>query len=367
MDRLVATYLVRAEAGSIEARARAIAVEQSVEMPVEAIDDDAVLEGIVGRVEDIADRGDGVFAVRIGLAAATVGGDAGQLLNMAFGNTSLHEDVVLADLDLPASVAARFGGPRHGIAGLRARIGATSRALTCAALKPQGMATARLAQLAERFAHGGIDYLKDDHGLADQAYSPFAARVGACAEAVRRAAASTGHDTRYIPSLSGSLADLRRQARQSRGAGIDTVMVAPMLAGWSNVQALGREFPDLAFVAHPTLGGAARIAPDLLIGRLFPLIGADAVIFPTHGGRFGYSATICRRLAENARRPAHGQRPSLPVPAGGMTLARVPEMLDFYGAEAMLLIGGSLLAARERLTAETAAFVRAVAWHRYSS
>ncbi|MEO9190427.1 MAG: RuBisCO large subunit C-terminal-like domain-containing protein [Acetobacteraceae bacterium] len=357
MDRLIATYLVRAGAGSIEARARAIAVEQSVEMPLEAIDDAVILETIVGRVEDITDRGNGVFAVRIGLAPATVGADAGQLLNMAFGNTSLHEDVVLSDLDLPAALAARFGGPRHGIAGLRARAGVPARALTCAALKPQGLPPARLAELAGRFARGGIDYLKDDHGLTDQDYAPFAARVAACAEAMR------GHRTRYIPSLSGSLDDLRRQARQASDAGVDSVMVAPMLAGWSNVMALGRDFPDLAFLAHPTMGGY-RIAPELLIGRLFPLIGADAVVFPTHGGRFGYSATTCRRLADNAR-DSHGKRPCLPVPAGGMTLARVPEMLDFYGLDIMLLIGGSLLAARELLTEETAAFVKAVAQHRY--
>ena len=48
-----------------------------------------------------------------------------------------------------------------------------------------------------------------------------------------------------------------------------------------------------------------------------------------------------------------------------MTLERVPEMLDFYGPDAMLLIGGSLLAARERLTEETAAFTHAVAQHSY--
>jgi ribulose-bisphosphate carboxylase large chain len=365
MARLIATYLVRAETAGIEARARAIAVEQSVEMPLEAIDDADIRERIVGRVEDIADRGGGIFAVRIGLAEATVGADAGQLLNMTFGNTSLHEDVVLADLELPAALAARFGGPRHGIAGLRARVGAEGRALTGSALKPQGLPPERLADLAARFARGGIDYVKDDHGLADQVDAPFAARVAACADAVRRAADVTGQRTRYIPSLSGSLDDLRRQAGQARAAGIDTVMLAPMLAGWSNVQALGREFPDLAFIAHPTLAGAARIAPALLIGRLLPLIGADAVIFPAHGGRFGYSAATCRHLADNARHPRHGQRPSLPVPAGGMTLARVPELLDFYGPDAMLLVGGSLLLARDRLTAETAAFVQAVARHRY--
>jgi ribulose-bisphosphate carboxylase large chain len=48
-----------------------------------------------------------------------------------------------------------------------------------------------------------------------------------------------------------------------------------------------------------------------------------------------------------------------------MTPARVPEMLAFYGADTMLLIGGALLSAREKLTAETAAFVAAVKDYAY--
>ena len=114
------------------------------------------------------------------------------------------------------------------------------------------------------------------------------------------------------------------------------MLVAPLLAGLANIQALGREFPDLALLAHPTMGGAARIAPEVLIGQVFPLVGADAVIFPNYGGRFGYSETRCRAIAEAARGVG-----ALPVPAGGMTLARVPELLGFYGADVMLLIGGS--------------------------
>jgi len=48
-----------------------------------------------------------------------------------------------------------------------------------------------------------------------------------------------------------------------------------------------------------------------------------------------------------------------------MTLARVGELLDFYGPDAMLLIGGNLLMARDDLTRETTAFTRAVAGHTY--
>jgi len=360
-SRLEAIFHVRADAASIEGRAQAIAVEQSVEMPLAAIEDSHVLSDIVGRVEGIEDLCDGSFAVRIGLAVATIGDDAGQLLNMLFGNTSLHADVVLHDVTLPPALLASFGGPRHGMAGLRRRVGAMGRALTCSALKPQGMSAAQLGDLFARFARGGLDYIKDDHGLADQAYSPFAERVAACARASRMVAAETGHATRYIPSLSGDLNRMRRHISLARDEGIDTVMLAPMIAGVANLQALVTEFSDVSFVAHPALGGASRIAPELLIGKLFSLFGADAVVFPTYGGRFGYTPESCRRLAENAR-----AQNALPIPAGGMTLARVPEILDFYGPDTMLLIGGSLLEAKENLTSETAAFTRAVARHAYA-
>jgi ribulose-bisphosphate carboxylase large chain len=53
----------------------------------------------------------------------------------------------------------------------------------------------------------------------------------------------------------------------------------------------------------------------------------------------------------------------VPVPAGGMTTERAPEMLDFYGPDTILLIGGNLLAAGERLTEKTAEFVSIVKSH----
>jgi ribulose-bisphosphate carboxylase large chain len=231
-------------------------------------------------------------------------------------------------------------------------MGVERRAFTGSALKPQGLSPERLANLAERFARGGLDFIKDDHGLADQTYSPFAARVPLIAAAVAR----SGPTTRYIPSLTGDLDALRAQASIARDNGLDCMMVAPMIAGFAAVRALVRDFPEATFFAHPAMGGAARIAPELLIGKLFPALGCGAVIFPTYGGRFGYSPATCRDIAASAR-------PALPVPAGGIVLHRVPELLDFYGPDTMLLIGGNLLLARDRITEESAAFAAAVARH----
>jgi len=355
-----ATYHVRGDAQSIADRARAIAVEQSVEMPLDAIDDAYVNAEIVGRVLDLRDLGNGTFAVRIALAAATIGNDAGQLINMLFGNTSIHDDVILHDVELADELVRGFGGPRHGLEALRQRVGARRRALTCSALKPQGLPAEKLAALALRFAQGGIDYIKDDHGLADQAYSPFAARAEAITAALRRHGAAT----RYVPSLSGDLDTMRTQIAVAKAAEIDTVMVAPMIAGLANVHRLMREHPGMAFLAHPSLAGS-RMAPPLLFGKLFRMLGADAVVYPNYGGRFGYSPETCRAIARTALADWHDLKPSVPVPAGGMTLDRVREMLDFYGADIMLLIGGSLLAARGKLVAETAAFVDAVKAYPY--
>lgn len=364
-SRLIAIYHVRSDARSVTARAQAIAVEQSVEMPLSAIEDRHILDAIVGKVEDISEISPGLFAVRIGLAAATAGHDAGQLINMLFGNTSLQDDALLYDAEFPHSLARHCGGPNVGLSGLRARAGAAGRAMTCSALKPQGLSPAKLAELAARFARGGIDYVKDDHGLADQDYSPFATRLETIADALRAAERETGRRTRYVPSLTGDLDALRAQAAAAQRAGIDAVMVQPMICGLANFVKLALENPGLAFFAHPALAGAARIDPALLFGKIFRMLGADAVIFPNHGGRFGYSPGTCRRIAQTALAPWHEFKAAIPVPAGGMTADRVDEMLDFYGSDVMLLIGGALLDARERLTEETAAFAEKVKGHRY--
>jgi ribulose-bisphosphate carboxylase large chain len=362
---LHATFQVRSTAQLIAARARAVAIEQSVEMPVSAIDDERVLAEIVGEVEAIDEIGSELFEVRIALAAESVSRDPGQLLNVLFGNSSLHEDVVLHNVELPHELAMIFGGPQHGVAAIRARVGAGVRALTCSALKPQGLVPSKLAELACRLAQGGIDYIKDDHALADQAYAPFAARVQTIMASLGGVERADGRRARYVPNLWGDLDAMRRQIAIARDWGVVAVLIAPVIAGFSNTHRLIKEHPDIIFFAHPAMAGAARIAPPLLFGKLFRMIGADAIIFPNYGGRFGYSAQTCRQLASTAVAELHGMRASMPVPAGGMSMQRIGEMLDFYGADTMLLIGGGLLEAREHLLQATTEFVAAVESYHY--
>ena len=365
MSRINVTYRVKSDASDIEARAQGIAVEQSVEMPLAAIDNEYVLSEILGRVDDISDNGDGTYKVQIALATETTGFEVAQLINMIFGNTSIHDAVTLEDAEFPKDLTDTFGGPNFGIDGMRERCGANDqmggRAMTCSALKPQGTSVEGLADLAKRFALGGVDYIKDDHGLADQSYSPFAERIPACAKAVREANDETGGNTHYIPSLTGNLDQLRDRIRIAKEEGLMTAMMPPMVVGLPSFHAIVKENPDCAFLAHPSMTGGGRIAPAFLFGKLFRMLGADAGIFVNHSGRFSFPKEICSDLAAKSLATWNGIKPSVPVPAGGMTLARIHEMLDFYGSDVMLLIGGDLLLTRERLTEATREFSDKVA------
>ena len=91
------------------------------------------------------------------------------------------------------------------------------------------------------------------------------------------------------------------------------------------------------------------------------MFGADAVIFPNHGGRFSYTRAACDAIVGSLRSPRPDIKPALPVPAGGMSVERVPELIAEYGRDTLLLIGGSLLMARDQLAARSRTFVEAVA------
>ncbi|MEZ5729524.1 MAG: RuBisCO large subunit C-terminal-like domain-containing protein [Burkholderiaceae bacterium] len=362
-ERLIAHYRIDASPGEARRRAAALAVEQSIEMPPDAVSDAFVRTEVMGRVESVEpDPTDPELSIaRIALATDTVGDEPGQLMNMLFGNCSLQPDVMLIDAELPASLVGALPGPGYGIAGLRKAVGAGRRALSCTALKPQGLGPDALAALAYTFARSGIDVIKDDHGIADQPYAPFDARVPAVQRAVARANRERGGHTVYAPTISGGPARIVRQLDLVHAEGVGAVLACPMLIGIPVFAELVRARANVPVIAHPAFAGAGRIAAPLLLGRLFRLFGADATIFPNHGGRFSYDRATCDAIARYAREPLEGHPPALPVPAGGMSVDRVDELLDQYGLDTMLLIGGILLAAGDAMPERAAAFAQRVA------
>lgn len=355
------TYRLDVGASEAEARAEALALEQTVEVPRVVVAREPVIEEqIVGRVESVTQDDDGASLVRIAYPAATTANDPAQLLNVVFGMTSLQPDAMCVEIDPPKSLFEALRGPRFGIEGLRKASGVTDRALTCTALKPMGHSPEVLADLMRDFARAGIDVVKDDQGLANHAFCPFEERVRACSAAVREVADETGHQTLYAPNLIGSPETLFEQLRIAERHGAGAVMVSPMLVGLPVFWELCQKRTSLPVLAHPSFGGVQRFATDLLFGGLLRLYGADAVIFVGYGGRYATPRDTCQRLAERLRRPWGGLTASLPVPGGGVQLENVAELLDFYGRDVMLLMGGSLQLEAGRVQERSRVFVEAV-------
>ncbi len=357
MESFRATYRLEVAPEEVEARAEALLLEQTVELPRAAVRDPFVEKEILAQIDKITPDPDGGFQVRLSFPVKTTALDPAHFLTVLFGNSSLQEDVVLKDVELPPSLTSALAGPRFGIAGFREATGVKDRPITCTALKPMGLQPDEMAALCATFARAGIDVIKDDHGLADHAFCPFKDRVRACTAAVEAVAKETGHRALYVPNLTGTPEKVLSQLEFLAREGARAVMVAPMLLGLPFLWQLRHRPSAVPILAHPTFGGALRIAQETLLGTLFRAYGADAVIFPHWGGRFSYSTEVCRDLAERLRYSWDGIKPALPVPAGGMSVERTEELIRFYGQDVMLLIGGSLYLAGNRLLERSRSWV----------
>ena len=339
--------------GATEARHKAedICIEQTVEFPADLIPRDSYIRReIFGRVERFvpAPAGDGYLAT-ISFSSLVAGSELTQFINVIFGNISLKPGIRLVDLALPETMLARFAGPRLGRDGLRDLLNAHGRPILCTALKPMGLSAGELADLAYHFARGGVDIIKDDHGLADQPFAPFEARVAKCAAAVAKANRETGHHAIYMPNVTAPADQLLSRARFAREAGAGGLLIAPGLTGFDAMRRLAEDDAvALPIMAHPAFLGSFvtsrenGIAHGLLFGTLMRLAGADSSVFPNYGGRFSFSREECAEIAAATATPLAGIKPIFPAPGGGMTLERLPDLRALYGSEVILLIGGAL-------------------------
>ncbi|HEV7309953.1 RuBisCO large subunit C-terminal-like domain-containing protein [Ensifer sp.] len=351
--RFSVTYYIRAaDAAEAKARALDIALEQTVEIPRDVVPKGYVEDEILGKLETLTEdpAGRPGFLATISYSDDDVGGDFLQLLNVIFGNSSIKPGLKVEDIAPSPGILALCPGPRHGIAGLRARAGIGENPLLMSAIKPVGLSTAELARRAHDFALGGMHYVKDDHGLVDQKNSPFDERLRACIDAVGEANAKSGGRTGFVPNVTGPADAIIDRARQAQAAGAGAVMIAPALAGYDVVRTLAAA-PDftLPIVTHPAFCGANVVSADCgfshraYFGTLHRLMGADAVIYPNFGGRFGFTREECLSIADACAVGMGGPKAIVAAPGGGMTFERVPEMREAYGNDVMYLIGGALL------------------------
>jgi len=347
-DRFSVTYRIYGSEKDARAKAEEICIEQTVEFPAECVGEGTIRDHVFGRTESFELYDKASFRAVISYAVEIAASELTQLLNVIFGNTSIKPGIRVEHLDLPSSLLNTFKGPRFGRDGIRKLLNVPSRPLLSTAIKPMGHSSEELADLAYSFALGGMDIIKDDHGLTDQGCSPFEERVSLCAAAIKRARKETGQPSIYIANITAPHKDVIKRARFAKAAGAGGIMVAPGIIGFD----LMRELADddtigIPILTHPALQGSfvtgqGGMSHGVIFGQLARLAGADATIFPNFGGRFSFSREECSDIVHGTAEPMGRLKTIFPAPGGGMSLDRVPEMLETYGRDLIFLIGGGL-------------------------
>ena len=346
MDRIHITYAFVGE--NPTALADLIRTEQTIEFPLE-LAPSWIQDQVVGKVEEITSSDKSNHLITISYNPDITGGELTQLLNVLWGNASLFPGVKIVDLKLPDSIINNFKGPRFGISGLRKIFKAEKRPLIATALKPMGSDAKTLAEMARTLALAGFDLIKDDHGFANQPWATWKERVALISVAVKEANEITGGNSAYVPSLNMSFDQVIDAAHTAKDLGAGGLLVLPGITGFDSLRVIAADDSlSLPILGHPAMLGSlvtskeGGISHGIVFGTLMRLAGADISIFPNIGGRFSFTTEQCLEIAELSRKKLGSLKPITIAPAGGMTLERIPEMIDMYGKDAALLIGGAL-------------------------
>ncbi|NMC27473.1 MAG: ribulose 1,5-bisphosphate carboxylase large subunit [Syntrophomonadaceae bacterium] len=349
MERFRVTYRITGNEEEAYARAEDICLEQTVEFPLELVPAGLIRDHLVGKIAAFSPDGPGFYQAVIEYAASAAAGELTQLFNVIFGNISIKPGIRVQAVHLSESLLDGFKGPRFGREGLRRLVEVPRRPLLFSALKPMGLSSRQLADLAYLFALSGIDIIKDDHGLTNQVYAPFEERISLCAEAVDRANRETGQHSVYVANVTAPHDKIISRARFAKEHGSGGLLLAPGLAGFDAMRRVAEDdsialpiFSHPAFLGSYVLDPASGISHYALFGQLTRLAGGDGTIYPNFGGRFSFSREECQSIVQGAAVPMGHLKPIFPCPGGGMSMENIPEMIEVYGREVVFLMGGGL-------------------------
>jgi len=198
-------------------------------------------------------------------------------------------------------------------------------------------------------ALAGFDLIKDDHSLANQPWATWKERVTLVARAVSEANEVTGGKSVYAPSLNLPFDQIVEAAHTAKDLGAGALLVLPGITGFDSMRLLAADDSlALPIQGHPAMLGSLvtskfeGISHGIALGTLMRLAGADISIFPNVGGRFSFTKDQCLEITDKSREKLGSLKPMLVSPAGGMTLERIPGMIEMYGKDSALLIGGAL-------------------------
>ena len=279
-------------------------------------------------------------------------GNMAQVLSCIAGNImgmKAVERIRLADCEWPEGLTGSFPGPQFGTAVRTEVFDAPDRPLLATVPKPKvGLSTEDHARIGYEAWTGGLDLLKDDENLTDQAFNPFEDRLSESLAQRDLAEEETGEPKSYLLNVTAPGTEMLERVDLAAEHGCEYVMVDVVTAGWASLQSVRERCADLgiAIHAHRAMHAAFDRVADhgvsmRVLAQISRLCGVDQIHTGTANlGKLENEDTS--GINDWLTDECHDLRPVLPVASGGLHPGLVPQLLDELGTTLVVQAGGGV-------------------------
>lgn len=295
-------------------------------------------------------------------------GNMSQILSSIAGNIfgmKALKKLRLEDVYWPKSIVESFPGPLHGINGVREILKIFDRPITATVPKPKvGLDTNEYVEVAEDIWTSGIDLVKDDENLTSQSFIKFEDRVSKMFRIRDRVEKETGERKGYLINITAPFNEMVRRAKLVKDHGGEFVMIDILTTGWSALQAFKELDKELGLAIHAHRAFHAAFTRDRrhgmsmkVVAEVSRLIGVDHIHVGTVVGKLESPLKevtalikICRERKSRRnmklkllRKEWHNIKPVIPVSSGGIHPGLIPKIIELFGIDFIIQVGGGVL------------------------
>jgi ribulose-bisphosphate carboxylase large chain len=314
-------------------------------------------------------------------------GNAVQLLSGIAGNIfgmKALKNLRLIDVRLPAAYIRHFKGPHFGNDNIRKMMKVYNRPLTGAVPKPKiGFSAREHAEIGYETWMGGFDFVKDDENLTSTSFNRFEDRVKFMTKLRDTAEKETGEQKSAFLNITADVKTMQKRAQLLVDNGWNYAMIDVVVAGTAGVMTMRDCCSDLGLAIHAHRAMHAVFDRNKkhgltmqFLAKIMRLVGVSQIHTGTAVGKLVGTKKEAQMLADVLREKkikgiehmALDQdwgsiKSAFPVSSGGLHPGLVPEVLDIYGTELVLLVSGGIHGHPKGTRAGAAATMQAIeAW-----
>jgi len=293
-------------------------------------------------------------------------GNAVQLMSGIAGNIfgmKALKNLRLLDAALPPAYLRGYKGPHFGMDGIRKMMKIYGRPLTGAVPKPKiGFSAKEHAEVGYETWMGGFDFVKDDENLTSTSFNRFEDRVKYMTKLRDKAEKETGDKKSAFLNISADVETMKKRADLLAENGWNYAMIDVVVAGNASVMTMRDYCSDLGLAIHAHRAFHSAFDRNkkqgmtmYFLAKLMRLIGVSQIHTGTAVGKLTGTKTESILLADLLRKKKIAEVPhqclaqdwgslktAFPVSSGGLHPGLVPDVLDIYGKDLVLLVSGGI-------------------------